>query len=163
MVREFLGIEGPVKRPNDQHDKRTIFGFECQRREVSGTRLWGWAQARFGSCDAFFQRFFVVNYCPLVFLEASGKNRTPDRLPASERSALFSACSAALREVVELLAPRRVVGIGAFAEKRAREALSGLDLPVSSILHPSPASPAANRGWAQQVEVQLEAAGVALP
>jgi single-strand selective monofunctional uracil DNA glycosylase len=31
------------------------------------------------------------------------------------------------------------------------------------IPHPSPASPAANRGWAPQAEAALRAIGVALP
>jgi single-strand selective monofunctional uracil DNA glycosylase len=40
---------------------------------VSGQRLWGWVQARFGSAAPFFERFWVHNYCPLLFVEASGK------------------------------------------------------------------------------------------
>jgi single-strand selective monofunctional uracil DNA glycosylase len=52
--------------------------------------------------------------------------------------------------------------VGKFAEGRARRALEGLDIPIASILHPSPASPAANRGWAEQVESQLAALGVCL-
>jgi single-strand selective monofunctional uracil DNA glycosylase len=41
--------------------------------QVSGQRLWGWVQARFGSPAPFFERFWVHNYCPLLFVEASGK------------------------------------------------------------------------------------------
>ena len=37
------------------------------------------------TAEAFFERFFVHNYCPLVFLEESGRNRTPDKLPKAER------------------------------------------------------------------------------
>ena len=54
---------------------------------------------------------------------------------------------------------------GAFAfysQARARAALDS-DLSIGSILHPSPASPAANRGWAEQVDKQLSALGVDLP
>jgi len=127
---------------------------------VSGQRLWGWARERFESPDAFFDRFFVWNYCPLLFLEASGRNRTPDKLPAAERTATFEACDRALAAMVEHLRPRVVVGIGKFAEKRAIEAL-GEDAPrIGSILHPSPASPLANRGWAPQAEAGLRALDV---
>jgi single-strand selective monofunctional uracil DNA glycosylase len=140
-----------------------VLGFACARREVSGSRLWGWAQQRFQTPEQFFERFFVVNYCPLAFLEGSGKNRTPDRLPPAERDALFGACDAALREIVALLAPEQVIGVGGFAERRAQEALQGTDVTISCILHPSPASPLANKNWAGSIEAQLRAAGIDLP
>jgi single-strand selective monofunctional uracil DNA glycosylase len=162
MVRDWLGIELEVLEPKLQHDKRPVLGFACQRREVSGTRLWSWARDRFGTAEQFFTRFFVVNYCPLAFLEETGKNRTPDRLPAPERDALFAACDEALRDVVTLLAPRHVIGIGGFAEKRARDVLGDGGLSISTILHPSPASPIANRGWAERIEAQLREAGIEL-
>ncbi len=161
-VRDWLGIEGPVGRPWAEHPKRPVEGFGCRRSEVSGRRLWGWARARFGAPEAFFARFFVANYCPLLFVEASGRNRTPDKLPAPEREPLFAACDRALRATVALLRPRLVVGVGAWAEGRAREALAGLGLPVGRIAHPSPANPAANRGWEALVEAELAALGVEL-
>jgi len=162
-VRDWLGIEAPVGRPEDEHPKRVVEGFDCTRNEVSGRRLWGWARERFGTPDAFFDRFFVHNYCPLAFLEESGRNRTPDKLKKDERDALFGACDRALRRAVEALAPRWVIGIGKFAEDRARASLEGLDVEIGRILHPSPASPAANRGWAEQAEEELAAMGIALP
>lgn len=160
LVREWMGIEGPVARPDPEHPKRPVEGFACPRSEVSGARLWGWAKARFGTPEAFFARFFVLNYCPLVFMEASARNRTPDKLPASERAPLEAACDRALREAIEVLEPERVVGVGAFAEARARQALDGTSVPVGRILHPSPASPAANRGWVAQAEAQLQSLGL---
>jgi single-strand selective monofunctional uracil DNA glycosylase len=162
MVRDWLGLVAPVGKPRDEHPKRPVLGFECHRAEVSGTRLWGWARDRFATPERFFQRFFVVNYCPLVFMEASGANRTPDRLPAAEQQALFSACDEALRAVVRLLRPQIVIGVGGFAERRARAALAGEDVRIGTILHPSPASPLANRGWAPAVERQLESLGIQL-
>ena len=159
-VREWLGIDGAVGRPPSEHPKRPVLGFDCTRSEVSGSRIWGWAESRFGSPERFFARFFIHNYCPLGFLEESGRNRTPDRLPAAERGPLFAVCDRALRDTVEALAPRWVVGLGRFAEGRARAALDGLDLEIGRILHPSPASPAANRGWAAQAERELGALGI---
>lgn len=162
MVRDWLRIDGKVGAPALVHDKRPVLGFGCTRREVSGHRLWGWARDRFGTPERFFDRFFVVNYCPLAFIEASGKNRTPDRLTARERDALFAVCDEALRDVVERLRPTHVVGVGAFAEARARHVLSGQNVRISTILHPSPQSPLANSGWAPRIEAQLEQAGIEL-
>jgi len=159
-VRDFLGLRGQVQAPPVEHPKRPVQGLSCPRSEVSGRRLWGWAEQRYGTADAFFEHFFVWNYCPLSFMEESGRNRTPDKLPTEERHALFQVCDQALREVVETLAPRLLVGVGAFAEDRAKQA--GVAAPTGRILHPSPASPAANRGWAEAAEQQLRALG-ALP
>jgi single-strand selective monofunctional uracil DNA glycosylase len=160
MVRDFLGIEAKVTKPDTEHPLRPVLGFACPRSEVSGTRLWGWARQRFGTAEAFFERFFVMNYCPLAFLEAGGKNRTPDKLARSEQTALFGACDRALLGVVQQIEPRLVVGIGGFAETAARRALSTLGLPIGTILHPSPANPKANSGWAEIIENQLAKLGV---
>jgi single-strand selective monofunctional uracil DNA glycosylase len=161
LVRDWLGIDSGVTPPGNQHPKRPIQGFACGRSEVSGQRLWGWARDRFVTPASFFRRFFVWNYCPLAFMEASGRNRTPDKLPAAERESLYEICNGALGRLVELLEPEQVLGVGKFGEQRARAVL-GQKVPVGSILHPSPASPAANRGWAQQVEKQLAALGIDL-
>jgi single-strand selective monofunctional uracil DNA glycosylase len=161
MVRDFLGITGKVGSPKRLHEKRPIEGFACARGEVSGQRLWGFARDRFGSAAEFFGSFFVVNYCPLVFMEETGANRTPDKLPKAEQHALFAACDAALARTVELLQPEHVVGVGAFATARAKAALQGFDGGVATISHPSPASPKANRGWAELVEKELQLCGLA--
>ncbi len=163
FARDWLGLEAPVSRPKKEHPKRPIEGFACQRSEVSGRRMWGWAQERFGTPERFFKRFFVWNYCPLVFMEESGKNRTPDKLPIEEREPLFKACDKALVALTLLLEPKMVIGVGKFAQGRAAKALQKLDIPVHTVLHPSPASPMANRGWAPQAEKQLKALGLKLP
>ncbi|MGH8673126.1 MAG: uracil-DNA glycosylase family protein [Burkholderiales bacterium] len=162
MVRDWMGISARVMRPKDEHPKRPVLGFDCPRTEVSGTRLWGWARDRFGSPEAFFARFFVLNYCPLCFMEASGRNFTPDALPRAEREPLFEACDEALRKSVAVLRPQFVVGVGAFAAGRASSALAGSNLTIGSILHPSPANPKANRGWARIAERELTGLGVRL-
>lgn len=160
MVRDWMGLDAAVERPAHEHPKRPIEGLACRREEVSGARLWGWARERFGTAGAFFEHAFVVNWCPLAFLEAGGRNRTPDKLPAGERAVLEAACDRALRRTAEILQPRWVVGVGAVAEAAARRALAGMDPQHARILHPSPASPAANRGWAAQAEQELRGQGV---
>jgi len=158
MVRSFVGITGPVEKPAREHPRRPITGFACKRSEVSGTRFWGWARDRFGTAERFFDRVFVANWCPLVFMEESGRNRPPDRLTAGERALLFRACDEALARVVETLRPTLVVGVGRFAERRSAEAL-GDGVRIGCILHPSPANPAANRDWRGVVDAQLRALG----
>lgn len=161
FVRDWLGICTGVTAPEAQHPKRPIQGFECARREVSGQRLWGWAERRFGTPDAFFRRFFVWNHCPLAFLEESGRNRTPNHLPAAERKPLYRICDRALAQIADYMEPSLVLGIGRYAEERCRAALRP-EVRVDSILHPSPANPAANKGWTEQVERKLATLGVAL-
>jgi single-strand selective monofunctional uracil DNA glycosylase len=160
IVREWLGIEGPVFRPRLEHPKRPVEGFACARSEVSGARLWGAVRDRFRSPDRFFARHYIANYCPLAFMEASGRNRTPDKLPAAERDPLFTACDRHLRRLVGVLEPRWVVGIGRFAEDRARAALEGIDVKIGRVMHPSPANPRAQRDWAGTVQRELQEQGV---
>ncbi|MBW2243804.1 MAG: single-stranded DNA-binding protein [Deltaproteobacteria bacterium] len=160
LVRDWMGIEAPVGRPDPEHPKRPVEGFACARSEVSGARLWGAIAEHYDTAEHFFRGAFVANYCPLVFMEESGKNRTPDKLPARERDPVYSACDQHLRRLVELLEPEWLIGIGKFAETRGRDALEGMDVKIASILHPSPASPAANRGWAPQARQQLSELGI---
>lgn len=159
-VREWLGLDALVDRPVDGHPKRPVDGLACRRNEVSGARLWGWAAERFKEPGMFFGRYFVANYCPLCFLETTGRNRTPDKLAPTEREALFTVCDTALKKTVELLRPRWVVGVGAFAENRARSALAEFDIKIGRMPHPSPASPAANRGWAKAADRALRELGI---
>ncbi|MEK9502752.1 uracil-DNA glycosylase family protein [Gemmatimonadota bacterium DH-20] len=177
-VRDWMRLVGEVDKPEREHPKRPVEGLACTRSEVSGRRLWGLLAERFGTFDAFAERHVVVNYCPLVFMEASGRNRTPNKLPAEERAPLEAACDRHLAELIEAARPAWLIGVGAFAEgclERVRtemgadggsvEGDGGADRAfarprIGRVLHPSPASPAANRGWAEQAVAQMEAQGV---
>jgi single-strand selective monofunctional uracil DNA glycosylase len=161
-VRDWLGVEAHVLRPPEEHPKRPVVGFACTRSEVSGARLWGMWKALYKTPARFFSWGLVVNYCPLVFMDEGGRNVTPDKLAPKERLALYAPCDAHLRAVVATLAPAWVVGVGKFAEGRAREALATLDVRIGSMAHPSPANPNANRDWAGVARAQLEAQGVPL-
>jgi single-strand selective monofunctional uracil DNA glycosylase len=161
-VRDWLGIHEPVDKPDAEHPKRPIEGFDCTRSEVSGRRLWGLFAERFSSAQNFFKDHFVLNYCPLVWMSETGANLTPDKLPAAEMEPVEEACLQHLTEVIELLQPSFLIGIGGFAEERLRRAaeITGSMATVGRVLHPSPASPAANRGWAEAASRQLTALGV---
>lgn len=164
-VRRWLGLEGQVDQPERVHDKRPVMGFECERNEVSGSRLWGWAEERFGEAEAFFERFFVHNFCPLLILDEDGKNRTPPKLRKAEREQVFPPCQQALRRLVAYFEPSYVVGVGNYAERQVKASLDGVEgsYEIGKVLHPSPASPKANRGWAPQAEEQLRELGIKLP
>jgi single-strand selective monofunctional uracil DNA glycosylase len=159
IVRDWLCLSGPVERPLHENPKRPVEGFACLRSEVSGRRLWGLFSARFGSPEAFFAEHFVANYCPLAFFDGA-RNLTPDKLPGDAAEPLLAACDDHLRALVEALRPEWVIGVGAWAESRAKIALGPGSVRIGRILHPSPASPAANRGWAEAATAQLRALGV---
>ena len=162
-VRDWLQLSEPIGKPDVEHPKRPIDGLSCSKSEVSGKRLWGLFKNRFGAPEAFFAKHYVANYCPLVFMEDGGGNLTPDTLPAAEQRAIEAACDAHLVALVKALKPQWVIGVGAFAKKRAEDALKNAKLSkirIGTILHPSPASPAANRDWAGQVTKQLTELGI---
>ena len=158
-VRDWMGIEVAVDRPENENPKRPIEGFACVRSEVSGRRLWSLFQQRFGSAESFFAEHFVANYCPLAFFD-NARNLTPDKLPVAEAAPLYEACDRHLRALVAALDAQWVIGVGAFAQARAEQALAGIDVRIGRVLHPSPASPAAHRGWAEAATGQLTAQGI---
>ncbi|MDF1823094.1 MAG: single-stranded DNA-binding protein [Verrucomicrobiales bacterium] len=162
MVRDWMGISAEVGKPANEHPKRPIAGFDCEKSEVSGRRLWGLFSETFPEAEAFFTDYYVVNYCPLVWMEESGKNRTPDKLPVAEMAPVSVACDDYVAEHIRELEPEFLIGVGAFAEtglKRIAHSIS-YDATFGRILHPSPASPAANRDWAGSASTQLREIGV---
>ena len=159
FVRDWMKLDGKVKRPEREHPKRPVEGLLCKRSEVSGARLWGAIRAQHAAPETFFARALVINYCPLLFLGDSGANVTPDKLPKTVRAAIESACDEHLRSTVSILAPKWIVGVGAYAHEKAKQAC-GNAVRHMSILHPSPASPAANKGWPLLAQQALDKAGL---
>ena len=158
-VREWLKLSAGVGKPQREHPRRPVLGPDCPRSEVSGRRLWGLFADRFETPDRFFAEHMVLNHCPLAFMEDSGRNRTPDKLPAQERQPLLAVCDAALAAIIDLYQPAWCVGVGGYAEARLRAVCDG-GARIGKLLHPSPASPAANRGWADLAERQLVEQGI---
>lgn len=162
-VTTWLGIEATIGRPDPEHPKRPIEGLQCTRSEVSGRRLWGLFADRYADADTFFNEHFVANYCPLVFMEESARNVTPDKLPVAARQPLEAACDAHLAKLIKTLSPEWIIGVGAWAEGCGKRVVEQFDIPnvrLGRILHPSPASPAANRDWAGTATRQLTELGV---
>ncbi|MDA0765630.1 MAG: single-stranded DNA-binding protein [Verrucomicrobia bacterium] len=161
-VRDWMGISGPVGKPDPEHPKRPITGFACERSEVSGRRLWGLFAEKFPKAEDFFADHFVANFCPLVWMKDTGANLTPDKIPAESIAPVNEACQAHLAAVIRLLQPAFLIGVGAYAEKQLAAAAQsiGHSATLGRILHPSPASPAANRDWPGTATAQLQDLGI---
>lgn len=162
IVKDWLKIKGEVNKPKKEHPKRPIQGLDCPRSEVSGQRLWGYFKEKFKKPEKFFKDHYVINYCPLVFMESSGKNITPDKLKVTKKKQLFKLCDDHLKELIDYYQPEYLIGVGKFAQERAKEILKEKEhnIKIECILHPSPASPIANRGWAEQADKQLQNMGI---
>ena len=153
-VRDWMGISGSVEKPDPEHPKRPITGFNCERSEVSGRRLWGLFSELFDSAEAFFEDHFVANFCPLVWMKDTGANLTPDKLPNNCMVPVEKSCRESLARIIEILQPEKLIGIGAFAEKQLAFVKEDHQ-QLGKILHPSPASPAANRDFSGTATQQL--------
>lgn len=161
-VRDWIGIQSQAKKPKREHPKRPIDGLHCPKSEVSGRRLWELFQQEYGTPENFFAAHFVSNYCPLAFMAETAANLTPDKFPAIVRGPLEKACDKHLVAMIEVLKPEWVIGVGAFAEDAAKRVAPALSFAIRTgkILHPSPASPAANRGWNAIARKQLQEIGL---
>lgn len=145
IAKNFLNIKGNFSDPKGRHPKRPIEGLDFERQEVSGTRLWGLLKQIWDNPENIHKNVFLVNHCPLLLLGETGRNITPDNISGPALKKLLKICDEHLREVVTVLGINRVVGVGKYAEKRAKIALEGLDIEITTCWHPSPASPLANR------------------
>ena len=161
VVRDLLGITGiPVNQPEAADPRRPVVGLEYAREEVSGTRLWGLLAEHYGDAGAIASSVFLVNHCPLMlFSGARATNITPDKVAGPTAQILLERCDQHLCEVVSVLGAERVIGVGKFAESRARSALADEVVKVVGCWHPSPASPLANRNggadWRANVRAVL--------
>ncbi|MFT6862268.1 MAG: single-strand selective monofunctional uracil DNA glycosylase [Akkermansiaceae bacterium] len=158
-VRDWMGLSGSVEKPDPEHKKRPVTGFACERSEVSGRRLWGLFAELFNSAEHFFEDHFVANFCPLVWMKDTGANLTPDKLPRDCIEPVEKACRKHLARIIEILQPDTLIGVGAFAEKQLA-AVKNENHELGKILHPSPASPAANRDFSGTATRQLKELGV---
>ncbi len=157
VAQRFLKIDAAdLNTPANAHPKRPVVGMALQRQEVSGTRLWNLMESMYGSPEATFEHLFVVNHCPLLLLGERGQNITPDKVPKAIIEPVLNACDEHLKAVVDIMGIERIVGVGKYAEQRAKLAFdagkdglgttaSGRRISITTCWHPSPASPLANR------------------
>ena len=106
--------------------KRPIVGLDLERQEISGQRLWSLMFDHYGDGKTVFSNIFVLNHCPLLLLGESGKNLTPDNLPQSVMKPILAACDKHLKQVVDIMGIERIIGVGKYAEKRAKLAFKAI-------------------------------------
>lgn len=161
-VKDYLGLFGLVGSPAVVHPSRPVLGLSCPRSEVSGRRLWGLMQSLWPNPSDFFDKHCVFNYCPLGFLESgkTAKNFTPDHLPKEERKALEDVCDSYLREVISMIKPKALIGVGKYAEGKLQAVNDDPSRIVMSIIHPSPGNPQANNDWNGKTIARMKEAGL---
>ncbi len=162
FVKNWMKIETPIEKPQKEHPNRPVLGFDCQRSEISGKRFWGLFSQKYPNAEDFFKTNCVFNYCPLGFLDAgkTAKNITPDKLNKTERLELEAICDSYLYDVLELLKPQVLIGVGKYAQAKLEAVNKKPNRLVISIIHPSPGNPQANNGWAEKTVKTLQDAGV---
>jgi len=135
FVKNFLNIkkEKLLNLPLTHH-KKPIYGFDINKREASGKRLWAFFQDIYKDQEIFFKNNIILNYCPLCFLNEEGNNITPDKLIKEERNILYKICDDYLNKSINLFKFKSVIGIGNFAYNRAKI----LGYNALKIGHPSP-------------------------
>lgn len=157
-VTLWMGITALVGQPPSTHPKRPVQGFSCPRSEVSGRRLWGLFEEMYGTAEEFFKQAYVANYCPLIWMGESGANITPTQLPKAQVEALDAACQRHLVRLIDILQPRVLIGVGGYALKQLQIAAAALPqrkFTLGTMLHPSPASPTANKLWPTRPKEQI--------
>ena len=162
-VKNYLRIQATIIPPPYAHPKRPVHGINCPRSEVSGARLWRFFHEYFGCANDFFRHYLVLNYCPLLFLRTTNKsvvNTTPDKLSRTDTAALYRHCDDFIRLADEVLKPKIWIGIGGFATIRLNLLFSESPPRIGQILHPSPASPVANRSFFTTAAEQLRSLSV---
>ncbi len=146
QVRDFLSITGhEVKQPNRVHPKRTVYGLECPKPEVSGRRIWSSLAEHFATPEEVSKVLYIVNHCPLWMFNEKGTNITPDKLRGSTADTLRNVCDEHLREVADILDSNVVIGVGRYAQRRVEAIFQDSKIEVRNVPHPSPANPFANR------------------
>ena len=161
-VRNYLCLDLPVGKPQLEHPGRPVLGMATTRSEGSGKRLWGLVSSRWPDPEGFFAIHSMFNYCPLGFLDkgSTAKNFTPDHLPKEERKALEAVCDSYLRDVIAMINPRALIGIGKYAEQKLQSVNEDSSRIVASIIHPSPGNPQANVDWNGKTTERMKELGL---
>ena len=141
-VKNYIGIAPHITQPAVLHPHRIITGMDTSREEPSGHLLWSTIASLFPRSADFFSRCFVLNYCPLAFFSATGKNITPDALIKQERLAIEQCCTDHLIAYIRAMNIQKILAIGRYAYEKSQNVLQ-LCPAISQnaiiyIPHPSP-------------------------
>lgn len=165
IAGKWLGLEGlPVERPPVEHPKRPVLGWDNPRSEESGKRLWGFLRDTYGTPERALRDLFIVNHCPLLMFGETGTNITPDKLLKADREEVGRVCDEGLLRMVDAARPETLIGVGKYAAACCTRVAAERGLEVTHILHPSPASPLANREngayWRRKTTEVFDAVGL---
>ena len=161
-ARDWLAVKGEIGEPSRQHPKRPVLGWGCSRVEVSGRRLWSLLESIYGSARKMAREMVVLNYCPLLLLRANGdrcRNLPIDKVRSAGE--LTECCDENLDAVLSAMQPEVAIGVGAWATSKL-ERVAPPGMVVGRMLHPSPASPLANRMFEEAARTVLSEHGVHL-
>ena len=152
----------PVNKPVHEHPSRPVEGMQVKRSEISGRRLWGLISKLYPNVNDFFDKHAVFNYCPLGFLDAgkTAKNFTPDHLLKKERIELENVCDSYLKDVISMINPKALIGIGKYAQSKLLAVNGNENRIVDSIIHPSPGNPQANNKWEEKTIEKMRSLGL---
>lgn len=131
--------------------------------QVSGARFWELFRRLCPTPESFFNNCAIHNLCPLAFMTETGKNVAPSDMPVKILRQLDSLCDTTFLEVVSLFKVEHVITVGKYAYTCAQKAMTAANVThvaLHCMMHPSPANPSANKGWADIAEGQLREFGV---
>lgn len=159
FVKNYLKISGSVGKPEIEHPAKPVLGMKTERSEISGKRFWSLIRSKYEDPTEFPPNNAILNYCPLCFIEntKSGKNVTPDLLSVTDRLSVSEVCNAYLSDMINLIKPKKLIGIGRYAYNKLREIS---DLPVYYMNHPSPLNPSSNNDWVKNQYIFLTENGI---
>ena len=136
-VKNYLKIEPKIdidKIPK-QHPKKQILGLEVKRVEKSGRIFWGVIKEFYPEKYDFFKSNFVLNFCPLCFLDEQGRNITPKVLRKEDQIALYKILEIFMLKLFKLIKIKKLIAIG----DETFSYLNALNtkLKIQTIIHPA--------------------------
>jgi len=151
IVRDWMkmGDDFEIEQPDNMTEDRPVLGFQSDKKEGSGQRLFSYIRDQFGDLEKFFDNNFILNYCPLLMFTEEGNNLTPSDLLKDDRQRVYEVCDPYIWDMIGFYDPEVLVGIGKFATERLKDVFDGGDREIVRIPHPSPASPIATRDGGQ--------------
>lgn len=124
----------------------------------SGQRFWEFVFKKFGSYDKFFRYCFIINYCPLIFMNKDGGNVPLDGFNDASQSLLknlMAISDSGLKDIIDHIKPTLIIGIGRYAFNRVRQANTS-NIKCYQIRHPSPATGMTSDQWMNKIGGFLE-------
>ncbi|XP_073819638.1 uncharacterized protein isoform X2 [Musca autumnalis] len=140
-VKIGMGLKGRITPTPGQRGKIRIRGLEAPEVEhdSSSTRFWRLISELFDGAenylDLLFEKCFVHNFCPLVFIDSDGLNVSLPYIEPNPR--LFAECRKTLGKQITLLKPDLIICIGKFVRSMLSKTRQAKGREILMIEHPS--------------------------